>query len=149
MCSLKPLADMAATAFLREALSKGISSGSLVDTKIILYSHRDSSGRVCRPKVLYANSHVLQTVPYFNNREYTATLDIARRASYKLKCSSGTSQSPSRETSPRKQLTVKNPQKTTGICLIVTLRTMRMRRPLRLQFLARTKRSSVKNTRSA
>jgi hypothetical protein len=67
---------------LREALNQGISSGNLVDTKIILYSHRDSSGRVCRPKALYANSHVLKTVPYFNDRESTATLDTARRTSH-------------------------------------------------------------------
>ena len=93
--SCKPLADMAATASLREALNQGISSGNLVDTKIILYSHRDSFGRVCRPKVLHATSQVLKTIPYFNNREFTATLDIARKASYKSKCSSGTSQSPS------------------------------------------------------
>jgi len=63
-----------ATAALREALNRGISSGSLVDTKIILYSYRDSSGRVCRPKALYANSRVLKTVPYFNDRESTAKL---------------------------------------------------------------------------
>jgi len=66
---------MAATATLREALNQGISSGNLVDTKIILYSHRDFSGRVCRPKALYANSHTLKAVPYFNDRESTATLD--------------------------------------------------------------------------
>ena len=69
---------MAATAALREALNQGISSGNLVDTKIIVYSHRDSSGRVCRPKALYTNSHVLKTVPYFNDCERTATLDIIR-----------------------------------------------------------------------
>ena len=71
-------ADMAATPALREALNRGISSGNLVDTKIILYSHRSSSGRVCRPKPLYANSHVLKTVPYFDDRESTATLDTTR-----------------------------------------------------------------------
>ena len=69
---------MAATTALREALNKGISSGNLVDTKIILYSHRNSSGQVCQPKPLYTNSHVLKTVPYFNDREYPATLDIVR-----------------------------------------------------------------------
>ena len=70
---------MAATTALREALNQGISSGNLIDTKIILYSHRDSSGRICRPKALYTNSHVLKTVPYFSDREYTAALDITRR----------------------------------------------------------------------
>ena len=47
---------MAATTALREALNQGISSGSFIDTKIILYSRRDSSGRVSQPKALYANS---------------------------------------------------------------------------------------------
>jgi len=70
---------MAATTALREALNQGISSGNFVDTKIIVYSHRDSSGRICRPKALYANSCVLKTVPYFNDRECPATLDIVRR----------------------------------------------------------------------
>ena len=67
---------MAATTPLREALNRGISSGNLIDTKIIVYSYRDSTGRVCRPKALYTNSHVLKTVPHFNNCEYTATLDV-------------------------------------------------------------------------
>ena len=73
---------MSATIALLGVLNQGISSGNLVDTKIILYSHRDTSGRVCYPKALYASSHVLKTVPYFNDREYTATLDITRRVSY-------------------------------------------------------------------
>ena len=68
----------APTPALREALNQGISSGNFVDTKIILFSHRDSSGRVCRPKALYANSHVLKTVPYFDDRESAATLDTTR-----------------------------------------------------------------------
>ena len=65
-----------ATAPLREALNQGISSGNLIDTKIIVYSYRDSTGRVCRPRALYTNSHVLKRVPYFNDCEYTTTLDI-------------------------------------------------------------------------
>jgi len=72
---------MAATVALCEALNRGISSGNLIDTKIVLYSRRDTSGRVCRPRALYANSHVLKTVPYFNDRESTATLTTARRVS--------------------------------------------------------------------
>lgn len=67
---------MAATPALREALNRGPSSGNLVDTKLILYLHRDSLGRICRPKPLYANSHVLKTVPYFNDRECPTTLKI-------------------------------------------------------------------------
>ena len=69
---------MATTTALRIGLNQGISSGNLVDTKIVLYSHRDSSGRVSRPKTLYANSQVLKTVPYFNNGESIVTLDAAR-----------------------------------------------------------------------
>jgi len=76
MCSPKQSPDMAVTTALCEALNQGISSGSLVDTKIILYSYRDSSGRVCRPKALYANSRVLKKVPYFDGCESTATLDV-------------------------------------------------------------------------
>ncbi|KAF9779145.1 hypothetical protein BJ322DRAFT_1088749, partial [Thelephora terrestris] len=58
---------MPATTALREALNKGVSTGNLVDTKFILYSHRDFYGHVCRPKALYANSHVLKTVPHFDD----------------------------------------------------------------------------------
>ena len=72
---------MATTIALREALNQGISSGNLVDTRIVLYSHRDPSGRVCRPKALYANSHVLKTIPYFDDRESTATLGTPHRVS--------------------------------------------------------------------
>ena len=67
---------MAATTPLREALNQRISSGNLINTRIIVYSYRDSPGRVCRPRALYTNSHVLKTVPHFNDCEYTATLDI-------------------------------------------------------------------------
>jgi len=66
---------MAATTPLREVLNEGISSGSFVDTKIILYSYRDSSGRVCRPKAVYTNSRVLKLVPYFNDRESNVAPD--------------------------------------------------------------------------
>ena len=58
---------MAATLPLREALIESISSGRFEDTKVILYSRRDSSGTICRPRALYASSHVLKTVPYFND----------------------------------------------------------------------------------
>ncbi|KAF9785398.1 hypothetical protein BJ322DRAFT_1006548 [Thelephora terrestris] len=58
---------MAATLSLREALNESISSGRFEDTKVILYSRRDSSGKICRPRALYASSHVLKSVPYFND----------------------------------------------------------------------------------
>ena len=153
---------MAATTALREALNQGISSGNLVDTKIILYSHRDSSGRICRPKALYASSHVLKTVPYFNDRKSTATLNITRGEPHPIvsKYSSGTSQSLSQKTSTGKPLMKKNSQKTTDIYLTATLRMTRMRRsprpsrkqspvpPTRLRFPARTRKLFAKNTRS-
>ena len=62
---------MAATLPFCQALNKDFASGTLVDTKIILFSRRDSSGRVCEPKALYASSHVLRSVPYFNDREHS------------------------------------------------------------------------------
>ena len=65
---------MAATLPLREALNEGIASGTFVDTKIILFSRRDTSGRVYARKALYANSHILRSVPYFNDRESPAHL---------------------------------------------------------------------------
>ncbi|KAF9785394.1 hypothetical protein BJ322DRAFT_1141113 [Thelephora terrestris] len=53
---------------LQEALNDSISSGLFADTKIILYSRRDdASGTIIKPKALYANGHVLKSVPYFGN----------------------------------------------------------------------------------
>lgn len=60
---------MSATLPLREALNESISSGRFEDTKIILYSRRNSSGDVCKPRALYASSRVLKTVPYFDDRK--------------------------------------------------------------------------------
>jgi hypothetical protein len=59
---------MPPTPALREALNGSITSGHFADTKIYLFSHRNSSGDVCKPKILYANSGVLRSVPYFNDR---------------------------------------------------------------------------------
>jgi len=75
---------MAATPALRNALNQGISSGNLVDTKIILFSRRKSSGGVCRPKALYANSNVLNTVPYFINRESITVPDFTHVESHSV-----------------------------------------------------------------
>ena len=65
--------DMTATHALFEALNLEISSGTFVDTKIVLYSRRDSctagTGEVCRPKAIYANTHILKIVPYFDRCE--------------------------------------------------------------------------------
>ena len=69
---------METTPAFREALNQGISSGIFIDTKIILYSRRDSHRRVCRPKALYANSHVLKTVPGFEYRECHITLETLK-----------------------------------------------------------------------
>ena len=60
---------MTITTALKGALNDAISSGKFIDTQIILFSRRDGSGRVCKPKALYTNSHVLKSVPYFNDRE--------------------------------------------------------------------------------
>ena len=100
-CPPKQPADMTTTTALRAGLNHGISSGNLVDTKVVLYSHRDSSGRVCRSKALYANSNALKTVPYFNDRESTATLNNPRAEPHISKSSSGTSQNPNQRTSAR------------------------------------------------
>ena len=81
---------MAATLPLREALNESISSGRLEDTKIILYSRRDSSGSVCRPRALYASSHVLKTVPYFSDRKSSSTLLVDRAVNDALRVLFGT-----------------------------------------------------------
>ena len=141
---------MAATTALCEALNQGISSGNLVDTKIILYSRRDSSTRVCRPKVLYASSHVLKTVPYFNNREYTATLGNGCRASYSCfsKYSLGALQRPSQKILTRKRSTKKKSRKTTAIHPTVTSRTVAVAGSPQPQLPPKRKKHSVKSTRS-
>lgn len=61
-----------ATLPFREALNRGIVSGTLVDTKIILFSRKDTSGRVSGPKALHTSSHVLKSIPHFNDRELFA-----------------------------------------------------------------------------
>ena len=60
---------MPPTPALQEALNASITSGRLADTKIYLFFHRDSAGNVRKPKALYANSVVLKSVPYFNDRK--------------------------------------------------------------------------------
>ena len=58
-----------APTLLQEALIASITSGHFADTKVYLFSYRNSAGDVCKPKVLYANSGVLSSVPYFADRE--------------------------------------------------------------------------------
>ena len=117
---------MAATIPLREALNHGISSGNFVDTKITLYSYKNSSGRICRPRSLHANSHVLKTVPYFNDRTYIATLNIVRTGSHGTasKYYLGISLRRDQETSAEKS-TKRILQKITGIRPTATSRTRR------------------------
>ena len=55
--------------FLLDALTDSITSGTFIDTKFYVFSHRDASGRVGSPRPLYCNSRVLKTVPYFSTRE--------------------------------------------------------------------------------
>jgi len=81
---------MAATLPLCEALNESISSGQLEDTKIILYSRRDSSGTIYKPKALYASGHVLKTVPYFNARKSHFTPPTDRTANNILRVLCGT-----------------------------------------------------------
>ena len=66
------------TAALEEALNDAISSGRFIDTKIVLFSRRDSTGRICKPKALYANSHVLESVPYFKDCKFSLCSSAAR-----------------------------------------------------------------------
>lgn len=61
---------MTVTASLGEALNHAISSGEFIDTKIVLFSRRDNAGKICKPRALYANSHVLKSVPYFKDCEF-------------------------------------------------------------------------------
>ena len=83
---------------LREALNKGISSGNFIDTKIILYSRKNSSGQVHRPRALYSNSHVLKQVPYFEDCERIAAFNILNEPHAVLaKCSSEISRSHSQK----------------------------------------------------
>src|ERR1700753_436060 len=75
---------------LREALNLSIPSGRFTDTKIILYSRRDSSGTISKPRALYANSHVLKSVPYFSDRESYSSHALYNIANDRLEVLSGT-----------------------------------------------------------
>ena len=66
--SLKQPADMTTTTAFRAGLNQGISSGTLVDIKIILYSHRDSYGQVHRPKARAIKS-VIAMIPFMEKPE--------------------------------------------------------------------------------
>jgi len=59
------------TTALEEALNDAISSGRFIDTKIVLFTRRDIAGRIRKPKALYANGHVLESVPYFKDCEFS------------------------------------------------------------------------------
>src|SRR5258705_7937064 len=75
------------TLAFQEALNDSISSGRFVDTKIILFSRRDASGNVYKPKVLYANSHVLKSVPHFNDSGFYFPYTQRVRWLISFKCS--------------------------------------------------------------
>ena len=55
--------------FLHAALNDSITSGRFIDTKFYVFSRKNQSGRVGTPKALFANSHVLAAVPYFETRK--------------------------------------------------------------------------------
>ena len=52
---------------LEVALFVSLSTGTFSDVKFYAFSQYTSSGRVRFPKPLYANSHIIQTVPYFHS----------------------------------------------------------------------------------
>jgi len=56
--------------FLLDALTDSITSGTFIDTKLYVFSHRERSGRVGSPRALYCNSRVLNTIPYLSARGY-------------------------------------------------------------------------------
>ena len=72
---------MTTTTALEEALNDAISSGRFIDTKLVLFSRRDNAGRICKPKALYANSRVLESVPYFKDREFSLRSSTAHNNS--------------------------------------------------------------------
>lgn len=113
---------MVVTTALKEALNDAITSGKFIDTKIVLFSRRDSSGRVCKPKALYANSHVLKSVPYFNACEFLCRVPfVVFEMTLLLEYFLANIQNQRPRISPR-PLTMKSSQRTTGTLLIVTLK---------------------------
>lgn len=74
---------------LQEALNGSISSGRFTDTKIILFSRRDSSGNIFKPKALYANSLVLKSVPYFSDCGFFFSLSRCKKWLIPFKVLSG------------------------------------------------------------
>jgi len=61
---------------LEEALFDSLTTGIFVDVKFYAFSQRTSSGRVRCPKPLFANSHTLQTVPYFRARKGSSVFSL-------------------------------------------------------------------------
>ncbi|KAF9779859.1 hypothetical protein BJ322DRAFT_1113175 [Thelephora terrestris] len=57
---------MAPPHLLLDALSDSIASGTFIDTKFYAFTRRDAHRRVCAPRALYGNSHILGTIPYFS-----------------------------------------------------------------------------------
>ena len=56
---------------VQEALRDSITSGTFVDTKFWVFSKRSSrSGRVGEPKALFANGHVVRSVPRLGARAF-------------------------------------------------------------------------------
>ena len=56
---------------LQEALRDSITSGTFIDTKFWVFSERCSKpGRVGKPKALFANGHVVRSVPRLSARTF-------------------------------------------------------------------------------
>jgi hypothetical protein len=60
---------MSSPTHVQEALTNSLASGIFIDTKFYVFSKRDASGRVSDPRPLYANSHILESVPHFRTRK--------------------------------------------------------------------------------
>lgn len=87
------------TPVFQEALGASITSGRFADTKIYLFSHRNAAGDVCGPKAVYANSVVLKSVPYFNDRTPFPNCYRVTGANFRYRQSSpGTTLRPPRKT---------------------------------------------------
>jgi hypothetical protein len=76
---IEPLLLMFPPDALRCALNDSVASGVFIDTKCYLFSCRNSSGKVCRPRPLYANSLTLKSVSYFEDREHVISPRHTRR----------------------------------------------------------------------
>lgn len=48
---------------------RGVSSGMFVETETVVFSRKDSNGRIGKPELVFSNCHVLKTVAHPESRE--------------------------------------------------------------------------------